>query len=39
MRIRRGGNSFTELLPSDSSGIVDVFTERYQRMFLLTIVA
>jgi hypothetical protein len=30
MRIRCGGKSFTEQLPSDSHGIIDVFTGRYQ---------
>jgi hypothetical protein len=29
MRIRCRGNPFTEQLPSDSPGIVDVFTDRY----------
>jgi hypothetical protein len=29
MRIRCSGNPFTELLPSDSPGIVDVFTGSY----------
>jgi hypothetical protein len=32
MRIRCRGNPFTEQLPSDSPGIVDVFTGRYQAM-------
>jgi hypothetical protein len=30
MRIRYRGNPFTEQLPSDSQGIFDVFTGRYQ---------
>jgi hypothetical protein len=30
MRIRCRGNPFTEQLPSDTPGIVDVFTDRYQ---------
>jgi hypothetical protein len=32
MRVRCHGKAYTEKLPSDGPGIVDVFTGRYQAM-------
>jgi hypothetical protein len=34
MRIRCRGNPFNERLPSDSPGVVDMFTGRYQAMYV-----
>jgi hypothetical protein len=36
MSIRCQGNPFIEQLPNDSSGIVDVFTGRYQATYVLS---